>query len=302
MSTNCASTSQSPKIAKLYAGVPLDQIERLNLFRSEHPCQHLVVEGIEWEYIDTGRDGSVIVVLPGALGTAESTWQLIEHFSGADRDKRFRVIAVSYPLNVRTMATLTDGIAGLAVRLGVQRAAVCGGSFGGHVAQVLVRRHRELVQKLIISHAGLPKPERGRRIGRPLYWLPVLPMGLLRGIFKLRLKSLMPRTEHEEFALTLAHVREHICFRWNKRGLLNLCRMGADFDLNYRFRREDLAEWDGEVLLIMADDDPTTPAEVRDAMSQVYPNARVHMFQGTGHAAPILKRREYLSLIAAFVS
>jgi pimeloyl-ACP methyl ester carboxylesterase len=52
----------------------------------------------------------------------------------------------------------------------------------------------------------------------------------------------------------------------------------------------------------MADDDPTTPAEVREAMSQVYPNAQLHMFHGTGHAAPLLKRDEYLSAIEKFVT
>ena len=302
MPTQRSLTFQSPKIAKLYAQVPAQQVERLRRFRAEHPCRHIVIDDADWEYIDTGRGESVLLLLPGALGTAESCWHIIEHFEGSDRGQRFRIVAVSYPPPVHTMAAMVDGVAGLAEQLRVNQATVCGGSFGGFVAQALLRRHPTLVRKLIVSHAGPPKPERGRGIARALYWMPLLPMALLRALVKLQLKRLMPKDDHEESRLMLAYLKEQICFRWSRRGLLNLARIGADFDLNYTFSREDLADWPGQVLLIMADDDPTTPEPVRNAMKALYPNACVHLFHGTGHAAPLLKRDEYLSAIETFLS
>ena len=66
------------------------------------------------------------------------------------------------------------------------------------------------------------------------------------------------------------------------------------------FASHDLADWPGAVLLIMADDDPGTPEPVREAMQALYPQADVHMFSGTGHAASLLKRDEYLTAIEQF--
>ena len=74
----------------------------------------------------------------------------------------------------------------------------------------------------------------------------------------------------------------------------------ADFDLQYAFTPEDLRDWPGAILLIMADDDPATPPPVRAEMQRLYPRARIHLFAGTGHAASVLRREEYLGLIRSF--
>ena len=81
-------------------------------------------------------------MLPGALGTAESSWQTIGHLAG-----HYRVIAPSHP-PVATMAELVDGIALILEQEGVPHTHVLGGSYGGFVAQVFVRRHPARVRKL----------------------------------------------------------------------------------------------------------------------------------------------------------
>jgi pimeloyl-ACP methyl ester carboxylesterase len=51
----------------------------------------------------------------------------------------------------------------------------------------------------------------------------------------------------------------------------------------------------------MADDDPGTPESVRDAMSALYPGARLHLFHGTGHSTSVLKEQEYQEAIEQFL-
>jgi pimeloyl-ACP methyl ester carboxylesterase len=68
-----------------------------------------------------------------------------------------------------------------------------------------------------------------------------------------------------------------------------------------RFTPLDLASWPGKTLLVLADDDPSTPAPVRLAVAALYPGARVHLFHGTGHAAALLKQDEYLAVIEEFI-
>ena len=103
----------NPKIARLYRDVPVEQVARLHRFRADYPYQQTTINGVEWEYLDAGRGGRVLLVLPGALGTAESGWQTIAHIAGRDGGARYRVISPCYPPAIKTMAVLVDGIAEL---------------------------------------------------------------------------------------------------------------------------------------------------------------------------------------------
>lgn len=38
----------------LYRNAPVEQVERLQVFRATHPYRHLQVGGVEWEYIASG--------------------------------------------------------------------------------------------------------------------------------------------------------------------------------------------------------------------------------------------------------
>jgi pimeloyl-ACP methyl ester carboxylesterase len=185
--------------------------------------------------------------------------------------------------------------------LGIERVCVMGGSAGGSVAQVFVRRHPEMVEALVVSQAGVPNPERGRKIRKALRWLRLMPMGVLRMIARKRLSGLLP-AGHPELVFIRAYMDEALRYHLHKKGFVNLCRRGADLDLNWRFEREDLADWSGKVLLIMADDDPSTPQPVREALMALYPEARIHVFHGVGHAAPLLRREEYLAVIERFLT
>lgn len=286
---------QDPKIAKLYKDVPAEAIEKLREFRATHTGKDAMIRGVDWRYFDVGQGDTTLLILPGALGTAESSWQTICHFS----ERGYRVIVPSYPHSTTTMNELADGIAGILDREGVPKAHILGGSYGGLVAQVFVRRYPERTEKLVVSHAGCPDPERGRKIAGALRWLRLLPMALLRAIVSKRLAGLLP--EGPAAAMLAAYVTEVLTYQTTKTGLLNGYRRATDFDLNWSFTPEDLADWPGRCLLVMADDDPSTPEPVRQVMEALYPQAEVHLFHGTGHAAPILQQEEYFSLLEAFL-
>ena len=285
---------ENQQIAKLYRDVPIEQVGRLKQFRADHPYTAAIINGVTWPYIVAGRGDTAILILPGALGTGESSWSQIAHFA-----RSYRVIAPSYP-PVTTMAELVDGIAEILNRETIGAAAVVGGSYGGFVAQVFVRRYPEKTRKLILSHTGYPEPARGKRLAGVLRLLALLPIGLLRALFRGRMAGLLPSGAGEA-ALFRAYFHEAVSFHLTKAGLINGYARVVDFDTHYTFTPHDLAAWPGSVLLIMADDDPATPASVRSTMQTLYPHAQVRLFSGTGHAAAILKRDEYFAAIESFV-
>lgn len=268
-------------------------MDRVRRFREEHPLKQAVIGGQEWEYIAAGRGDRALLLLPGALAQADSTWITLPHF-----EDRFRVIAPTYA-PVSTMAGLVDGIAGILDRERVRAAAVSGGSYGGMVAQAFVRRHPARTEKLILSHTMLPDPSRVGALVRGVKVMRWLPEGLLRWLYRKRLSGLLPRTpEADEFRAYTAELAGKI----TRKELIALYDRAADFLANHRLHPGDLDGWPGRILLLMSDDDPVTPPPAREAMKAMYPRAEVHVFSGSGHATALLQPERYFEIMDRFLA
>jgi len=236
----------------------------------------------------------LLVLLPGALGVGEISWKVITRLG-----RKRRVVCPSYaPLP--TAAELVDGIAELLTHLGVEASAMLGGSYGGYVAQLYVRRHPQSLDKLVVSHAGPPDAERGKELERWIARLYRMPMALLRAVVKRSLSALLPE-EHPEVALVEAQVNEILATRLSKEDVISMYVRAVDLFTNYTFTPHDLDDWAGKMLLIMSDNDPSTPAEAREEMRRLYPQAQVYLFSGTGHVSSLLRQQRYLAVVEEFL-
>lgn len=280
------------RLAKIYKDVPAAEWEDFQRFREENPPRTAQIAGQTWTWLGGGTAERALLFLPGAQGTAESVSLNIAHFA-----PRFRWIAMTYP-PVPAMAELADGIAAILDREGIDKVAVIGGSYGGFVAQVFVRRHPDRVERLILSHTGPPNPARGQFIAKSLRWLPRLPMFLLRLQYRKVMMGLLPK--RPELALIRAYLEEIIALHLTRAGMINGYRRVVDYDQQH-FAPGDLDHWSGRLLLLLGDNDPATPAPVRERMKALYPTAQVRIFEGAGHATGILRREEYLAVMEEFL-
>lgn len=55
------------------------------------------------------------------------------------------------------------------------------------------------------------------------------------------------------------------------------------------------------MLILEGDNDRMVRAADRDELRRVYPDAQVHTFRGTGHAASLMKPDEYLSVLKSLL-
>lgn len=257
---------------KIYKNVSHEQKEKLIRFRATHPVEHLSVAGADWEYITCGQGEEALLFLTGALGQGENAFQLIQAFQ-----PEYRVVSPSYA-PVTTMAQLVDGIVGILDSEKIRQAHVSGNSYGGMVAQCLVRLYPNRVDKLILSSTVVPKPELGKKIEKALIFLSLLPVGLIRTLFKLRFRKVL---KGQEF--WLAYIRE-ILAAITKGDLIARYKVVADVAMNYIFSPEDLQDWPGSILILRGEDDPLVKAPEQEALKALYPKARVHIFHGAGHA------------------
>lgn len=283
----------APRVAKLYHDVPSEAFQQFKAFHTHHAAKRATIDSAEWTYIDAGAGEETLLLLPGALGVADMGWEHILHFA-----QRYRVLAPDYaPL--KSMDALVAGIAGILAREAVERAHVIGGSYGGFVAQVFVRRYPESTASLVLSHTLPPHAGSGQMIRTTLSYLSLIPMFLLRRMVGNRLRALLPE-KTPETALTHAIFDEVVRHRITKEALINTYWRLVDFN-EAEFEPDDLADWPGRILLIMSDDDPSIPEPVRESLRATYPQAREHLFHGTGHAAAALRPDEYRSVIEQFI-
>jgi pimeloyl-ACP methyl ester carboxylesterase len=283
---------------KLYEKVPADQVARLIDFRRTHPVKHLVIGDAHWEYIACGQGEQALLLLPGALSIGESVFPLISAL-----ENQYRIIAPSYALTL-TMAGLCDGIASILKTEGLGRIHVLGGSYGGLVAQYLIRRHPDRLRSLVLSHTFVLTPKYAKPLWITGKLFSTLPRGVFVPLLKLRLNKILlsklRKTGHPEHQFWRAYLNEAIASDLLKEVFIHQNNCLLECMQQPQFSSADLKDWQGKILIIESDDDVISATD-RERLRNTYPQAEVHTFHGAGHASSILKRAEVVSVIRRFL-
>lgn len=288
---------ENPKIAKLYRDVPEEPLKRLLAFRKQYPYQSLTIHDQEWRFIDTRAGDQVLVALAGGTSIAEVSYQSLAHFA-----QIYRVIAPDYP-RIGNIAELFEGLAALLDHLGINSFYLMGGSYGGWMAQSLVRAYPERVQKLVLTAIGPPNPENSRQLAKLLPWLRGMPTFVLKALINRAFSRLdVGQTEdYPDLALLWALTKEMMEVRVKREDILNLMVLLVDQTDNYIFTPDDLKDWGGSILIVCGSEDPSTPLDKREAMQTLYPRAQMKVFEGGEHGIAITHQQQYFAVIDEFL-
>jgi len=267
---------------------------RLEGFRRHHPERTLDHDGLRWRYLSGGAGDGAIVILPGAFGYSEIAFVLIEAL-----EAKRRVIAPSWPPG-RSQRALTDGVVAILDAEGISRADVLGGSFGGTIAQSLVRAHPDRVDRLILSHTLAPAPPYAARMRRMVWLVRALPMWAGRRMLRKRVAGLLPddfeaKAFWSEF---LGGFAESI----PKENLVAIMECMCEFIGRTDFAPSDLPDRTDRILIIDSDNDPSIKEDERAALHALYPGAHTHTFHGTGHASSVLEPEAYAEVVQGFLA
>jgi pimeloyl-ACP methyl ester carboxylesterase len=286
---------------KFYRKAPQDQMERLKKFRSTHPYKHLTIDGITWKYTSCGQGKETLLLLTGGSGIGEAMALVF-----ASLENEYQIISPLYP-TITTIEQLADGIVRILESEGIHKVNILGQSFGGILAQVIVHKYPEKVIKLILSHTTTTSPpvdqarvlEWKKTIEKKLKIFTYVPISLFRLLLRSRISRLMSMMNTEEKGFWKAYFHEMVS-RMTKEEQFSLSKCMLDFS-NYAFSKNDLANWPGKILILESDNDPSFPPSERRALKELYPQAPVHTFHGTGHLTIIVEREEFLSVVRRFL-
>ena len=264
--------------------------ETMRRFRATHPGRTFSDGRLCWPYLVGGSGEETVLLLPGALGRGETSFQYV-----AALEARYRVIAPSYPPGADTIAALADGVASLVAAQGAERAHVVGGSFGGIVAQGLLRRHPERVAGLILSDTTPPLPGRLNSLRFRAALLSRLPQRSIRALLTIGIGQYLRNMPPNERRFWRAHFAEHIA-ALTKAEVLDRARAWIDFDRHYTAPPNPKRD----VLILQAADDRMVSPGQHAALCALYPCATRHAIRGGGHAASLSRAGEYIEAIRGF--
>ncbi len=272
----------------LYAKVDPTQKAALWAFRQEHPPQSISVEGVPWGYVALGDGEEAILFLHGLTGAYDIWWQQIEALKDS-----YRIISVTYP-PVDSMEKLGQGILAILQKEGLNRVTVVGSSLGGYLAQYLVTRHPELINRAVFANTFPPNDliaAQYRLVGAILPYAPEwLVMAVLRYSFK---STIYPAAGKDE--LVLAYLLEASC------GGVSKAQIAGRYQCVIEpFEPPDVAALGIPVLILEASNDPLVEKTLREQMKQTYPSAQVVNMGEVGHFAYLNQPKQYTTWLQEF--
>lgn len=268
----------------------MDTHRRLDQFRREFTVRQFTLDGVQWTYRAGGGGTHTALLLTGALGLGELTFDLALVLGS-----QFRVLIPDYPRGASTVEAMMEGLLELFFIENSRDAVVIGSSFGGLVAQAFAARYAPYVRALVLSHSGARRRSRARNSRLASRILTVMPSSLVRTLLRSVTRRAVSGLENDAFwpayiasaAATLS--RDDVISRY---------RLAADLDAT----AEEIARRpDYPVLIIESDNDPLAPAGAKSGLRELYPNAEIRIFKGTGHQTPILQPEEYAAAIRMFL-
>jgi pimeloyl-ACP methyl ester carboxylesterase len=284
-----------------------DHLEQLRRrFHAEVEKKTRLIDGHNWTYHVSGRGERGVLFLVGSLCDGSIWFPFLVGLAD-----EFRLLAPSYP-PVDSMEQILEACLTICREEGMTQLYVVGQSFGGMLAQELVRTHPTMVQKLILAHTSGPadrlKPELMRqygealrqrtRLARQLPWSLVWRISLVKLYANLApwFDRAAARFWRRYFAESF---RERVTAEHLEKVVLG-CIPGYFQEKTYT--PADLDAWPGETLVIHGLRDTIMSPLDRAAMRYLYPRARVRHFAETGHMSLHVRPAEATELLRDFLS
>jgi pimeloyl-ACP methyl ester carboxylesterase len=275
----------------------MDPMERLQKFRTKHPCAYLTVGNIRWEYVASGSGARILLLLPGGIRIAESAYGYIELFEG-----KYRVLTPTYPPLDR-MDDLLDGIAAILDHEHVGRASVFGQSAGGVIAQAFVQRFPSRAEKLVLcGTVPLRNPKwKDWILGIYNRIVPRLSEKAALRLYRNMIDSVMDVPESQT-AFWKTYLDELFSTRLAKADVVSHFLTGDDALRKYGYDRPGACPWPGEVLILMGEKDPVSTAGEQEAMKAFYPRSRIQSILGAGHMPALSRPEAFRAAVDDFLS
>jgi pimeloyl-ACP methyl ester carboxylesterase len=272
----------------------MDLKKQFEAFQRDYPYREIRRDGRSWRYRVGGtEDGPAVLVLTGATMVPDPLFVVISELGS-----RYRVIAPAYPPATH-MNDLVEGVITVLDAEHITAAHVVGSSFGGYIAQCLVRAHPDRVDKLVLAQTGVRHFAGPRAITSLKWMLQLAPTAAVKAFnWRMWQALLVDLGEDEDFWMAL--LRDILDHQLTKKDLVAVMAAMADFTGHHQPVPGDLPL--GRRVLVLASEHDRAFAKQAADVRAVYPEATFHTLVGAGHGALFTHTGAYLAQIQDFLA
>jgi pimeloyl-ACP methyl ester carboxylesterase len=250
----------------------------------------MLFQGKERKYLSSGQGKKTVVLLHGAL-VRPDMW----FYPMLELEKTCRVIAPLFTPQTMGAQEAMGFVRVILKAEAISTATVVGYSYGGGLAQLFAEAYPEMVDRLVLSHAGLAgregSTEQIKKTKRVARFLP----------FFLMKKKLRDRIEHVPSSDWNAFRRAYftqITAQLTRRQFLDYLESVLRFEDEAKCLLADGREWQGETVLLGTRGDKDA-FEFLETLSKLYLNSTSYVFEeGGGHHMVFLFPEEYTRVLS----
>ena len=275
--------------------------EKLKGFTAAHPAEVMTVDGAQYRYVLSGKEGGeTLVLLNGGMNTLEMWMDYVDPLS-AD----FRVLLFDYPQELRTNQALVTGMHAFFVKLGVERPVFVGASDGGMVAQIYVQKYPGETGGLILISTGGMDTATLKSLKKKYFFAPLMLWYMKHCNYeKLKPTLIKAGMSHirNESAEEIAYAQdmfETIFKDFQQEKDVHISGLLADLMNQKPVTAADFAGLKGHILLILPDQDFFSGKMQQDLITLMH-EPEITYVSG-GHLSTVLKADDYIHAIRAFL-
>lgn len=248
-----------------------------------------------------------LVFLAGGSGLGNSIFYLAEAFMS-----KYHLITFNYPMDFPNNAALADAMAELFTQIGAKNIYLIGQSYGGLLAQIVARRHPDMIKGLILSGTcslsgdinfegmcNIVDIIHPKKVDKNIKMDKRIPGFLLTPMFKLMCKRVLKDKKSANlFSDIIDLCKDDLTNDYFVHMDMLLADLATEFGSH---KPEDFIMFDHEVLIFFSKEDTIFCDNLKDALVSIMPNPVVIPDLKGGHLALLTSFDEYVSTLNSFL-
>lgn len=253
------------------------------------PTKAIEFNDKKWNYLVGGEGEKTIFFAHGMGGSYYMWWQ---QFYALEKD--FKIITFELPKGVSTLEEASQGILAILDKEKIDKFSIVGSSMGGFIAQYVVNKTPERIEKAVFSNTFSPGNDIKKRNSWRSFLVPYLPEVVIYYLRNHNFKKGMAATSSSPKL-----IEAYLCsVPFNKKRFMERFKIVTDeFDVEINKSAVDAIP----ILIFECDNDPLVSAGLRKKIKETYPNSEVYSFGNEGHIPSVSKADEYNKVLRAFL-
>lgn len=282
---------------------------QLEMFYQKYPLKKQLLSDnkeFQYRYYKNPAGKGTIVLLTGGIGLSDLFYLHFERFA-----QEFSVLTFDYQIQYENNAQFADAVSEL-LKILNEKVWLVGQSLGGIVAQIIAKRHPEVVEGLVLSNTcslakdmgqeayqHLEKMIQSQKKSRKL--LSIIPFSLYKKLIKWAVMKKKTANFTEKEKALMEGLCDAMLKLLTKSYEFHMIDFLVDAENHFGMVPEDFAEWKGKVLLILSEDDLTFNQACKNSLINIMSEPVVVTNITGGHLALLVKLEKYAETVTDFI-